>query len=100
MTVSRDVTDRRSASRLDRGIDLGLEAAQSVQDRTISLFSRGQQPAFAGINTFLKAAYCENIRDVGKYDVAILGAPFDMGTTYRPGMPLRAAGGAPHLGAV
>ena len=56
-----------------------------MQDRTISLFSRGQQPAFAGINTFLKAPYCENIRDVGKYDVAIIGAPFDMGTTYRAG---------------
>ena len=56
-----------------------------MQDRTISLFSRGQQPAFAGINTFIKAPYCENIRDVGKYDVAVVGAPFDMGTTYRAG---------------
>jgi agmatinase len=80
-----DISDRRTREQLERGLDLGLEAAPSVQDRTISLFSRGQQPAFAGINTFLKAPYCENIRDVGKYDVAILGAPFDMGTTYRAG---------------
>ncbi len=56
-----------------------------MQDRTISPFARGQQPAFAGINTFIKSPYCENIRDVGKYDVAIVGAPFDMGTTYRAG---------------
>ena len=80
-----DIPDRRTREQLERGIDLGLEAAPSVEDRTISLFSRGQQPAFAGINTFLKAPYCENIRDVGKYDVAIIGAPFDMGTTYRAG---------------
>ena len=81
----KDVTDRRTKEQLERGLDLGLEAAPSVQDRTISLFARGQQPAFAGINTFIKAPYCENIRDVGKYDVAVVGAPFDMGTTYRAG---------------
>jgi agmatinase len=81
----KDITDRRTRESLERGIDLGLEAAPSVQDRTISLFARGQQPAFAGINTFIKAPYCENIRDVGKYDVAVVGAPFDMGTTYRAG---------------
>ena len=81
----KDITDRRTREQLERGLDLGLEAAPSVQDRTISLFSRGQQPAFAGINTFIKAPYCENIRDVGKYDVAVVGAPFDMGTTYRAG---------------
>ena len=80
-----DIKDRREREQLERGLDLGLEAAPSVNDRTISTFSRGQQPAFAGINTFLKAPYCENIRDVGKYDVAIIGAPFDMGTTYRAG---------------
>jgi agmatinase len=77
----KDVGDRKRREQLD----LGLEAAPSVQDRTISLFTRGEYPAFAGINTFTKAPYCENIRDVGKYDVAVVGAPFDMGTTYRAG---------------
>ena len=80
-----DISDRKQREQAERGIDLGLEAAQSVQDRSISTFMRGSQPAFAGINTFLRAPYCENIRDVSKYDVAIIGAPFDMGTTYRPG---------------
>ena len=42
-------------------------------------------PHFAGINTFLKAPYVENVRDVAKYDAAVLGIPFDSGTTYRPG---------------
>jgi agmatinase len=81
----KDITDRKQREEAERGIDLGLEAAASVQDRTISTFARGQQPAFAGINTFRKAPYCENINDVGRYEVAVIGAPFDMGTTYRPG---------------
>ena len=79
------ISDRAQKEAVERGLELGLEAASSVNDRTISTFARGQQPAFAGINTFLKAPYCEDIHGVGKYDVAIVGAPFDMGTTYRPG---------------
>jgi agmatinase len=80
-----DIGDKRQREQAERSLDLGLESAPSVQDRTISLFARGSQPAFAGINTFLRAPYCENIRDVKKYDAAIIGAPFDMGTTYRSG---------------
>jgi len=68
-----------------RGLKFGLEAADSVVDRTISCFSRGHQPAFAGINTFMKAPYCEDVRQVGKYEAAFLGVPFDSATTYRPG---------------
>ncbi len=81
----KDIDDSKQREEAERCLDLGLEAASSVQDRTISTFARGHQPAFAGINTFLKAPYCENIREVGRYDVAIVGAPFDMGTTYRAG---------------
>jgi agmatinase len=40
---------------------------------------------FAGINTFLKSPYVENVRDAGRFDVAVVGVPFDMGTTYRSG---------------
>src|SRR5262245_10131312 len=75
----------RQQEEIDRGLALGLEAADSVVDRTISTFSRGHQPAFAGINTFLKAHYLEDVHRVGEHDVAIVGAPFDMGTTFRPG---------------
>jgi len=88
MRMLRQVTrisGRAQKEAVERGLEFGLEAASSVNDRTISTFARGQQPAFAGINTFLKAPYCEDIHGVGKYDVAIVGAPFDMGTTYRPG---------------
>jgi agmatinase len=80
-----EIPDRRHREAIERGIDLGLEAADSVQDRTISTFSRGYQPAFAGISTFLKAPYLDDVKQVGGHDVAVVGAPFDMGTTFRPG---------------
>ncbi|PSO51979.1 MAG: agmatinase [Cyanobacteria bacterium QH_8_48_120] len=67
------------------GLELGLEAAESIGDRSISTFSRGELPHYAGINTFLKAPYLEDVRQVEKYDVAIMGVPHDSGTTYRPG---------------
>jgi agmatinase len=80
-----DIPDKKQREAVERGLEYGLEAAPSVNDRTISTFARGGQPAFAGINTFLRAPYCEDIHDVSKYEVAIIGAPFDMGTTYRAG---------------
>jgi agmatinase len=80
-----DIPDRKQREAIERGLELGLEAAPSVNDRTISTFARGQQPAFAGINTFRKATYLEDVHEVGKHEVAVLGAPFDMGTTYRAG---------------
>jgi agmatinase len=80
-----DIADRAQREAVERALEYGLEAAPSVQDRTISTFARGQQPAFAGINTFRKAPYLEDVHEVGKHEVAVLGAPFDMGTTYRAG---------------
>src|SRR5882757_1910704 len=68
-----------------RGLELGLPGADSIVDKRIPTFSRGELPHFAGINTFLKAPYVEDVRTCGEYDVAVLGAPFDGGTTYRPG---------------
>ena len=80
-----DISDRKQREAVERALEYGLEAAPSVQDRTISTFARGQQPAFAGINTFRKAPYVEDVHEIGKHEVAVLGAPFDMGTTYRAG---------------
>src|SRR6185295_16076681 len=83
-TLSR-ISQKKQNEEIKRSLEFGLEAANSVIDRTISLFSRGHQPAFAGINTFMKAPYCEDIRQIGKYEAAFVGAPFDSATTYRPG---------------
>ncbi|MDY6827892.1 MAG: agmatinase family protein [Pseudomonadota bacterium] len=68
-----------------RGIEQGLPGADSINDRSIPTFARGELPHFAGINTFMKAPYCEDIHHVGDYDVCVFGVPFDGGTTYRPG---------------
>ena len=66
-------------------LDMGLPGADSITDKSIPTFARGELPHFAGINTFLKAPYVEDVKDVGKYDAAVVGIPFDSGTTYRPG---------------
>ena len=66
-------------------VRVGLAAADSIEDRGISTFARGELPHYAGINTFLKAPYVEDVARVGDYDAAVLGVPFDGGTTYRPG---------------
>jgi agmatinase len=70
---------------LKRGLELGLPGAKCLGDRTIPTFSRGELPHFAGLNTFMKAPYCEDVRKVGDYDVTVVGVPFDGGTTYRAG---------------
>ena len=79
------VSQKKQDEEIARCLEFGLEAAESINDRSISLFSRGHQPAFAGINTFMKAPYCEDVRKVGDYEAAFVGVPFDTGTTYRPG---------------
>lgn len=70
---------------VDQAHRYGLEAAESIVDRRISTFSRGELPHYAGINTFMKAPYIEDVNRVGEFDVAIVGVPHDSGTTYRPG---------------
>jgi len=79
------ISQSKQDEEVARCLELGLEAADSIRDRNISLFSRGHQPAFAGINTFMKTPYCEDVRRVGDYEAAFVGIPFDTGTTYRPG---------------
>jgi agmatinase len=79
------IGDVRWKEELKRNLEHGLPGADSITDRTIPTFARGELPHFAGINTFLKAPYVENVRDVGRYDAAVIGVPFDSGTTYRPG---------------
>lgn len=77
--------DKRWKEEQARSLKLGLSGADSIQDRSIPTFARGELPHFAGINTFLKAPYAEDVRATGNYDAAVIGVPFDGGTTYRPG---------------
>ena len=78
--------ERRWREEVDRALSHGLEAADSITDRTIPTFSRGEIPHFAGERgTFMKCPFVEDVHDVGDAEVAVFGAPLDAGTTYRPG---------------
>jgi agmatinase len=79
--LPKDQADKQQAEVHARG----LEAAASVRDRTIPLFARGNSPRFAGMDTFLRVPYLDDMRDLHGYDVAFVGEPLDTGTTYRPG---------------
>ena len=68
----------------ERAIRLGLPGAESIEDQSISTFARGELPHYAGINTFLKAPYVENVRDAGRYDAAVIGVPFDGAPPFAP----------------
>src|SRR5437016_1472867 len=81
-----ELSTRRLQEEIDRGLAYGLEAAESITDRNISTFVRGELPHFAGeTGTFLKCPYLEDVHEVKDAEVAIFGAPLDTGTTYRPG---------------
>jgi agmatinase len=78
--------NRRHQEEIERGLAYGLEAADSITDRTLPTFARGEIPHFAGERgTFMKCPYLEDVHHVGDAEVAVFGAPLDAGTTYRPG---------------
>ncbi|MDQ6906930.1 MAG: agmatinase [Chloroflexota bacterium] len=61
----------------------GLEAAESIKDRAITLFRRGRWGSQG--NTFIGVPFLEDMRELGGQDVVFVGAPLDTGTTYRAG---------------
>ncbi len=61
----------------------GLDPAESIRDRKMTLFARGWWGVTA--QTFGGSRYLEDARELGGHDVAFVGAPYDGGTTYRPG---------------
>jgi len=83
--AEKELPDTEFQRELARGLELGLPGASSIEDRNIPTFSRGELPHFAGINTFMKAPYLEDVRQCGAYDATVMGVPYDGGTTYRSG---------------
>ena len=82
----RELTRERLKREIQRAHMFGLDPSEAIEDKElVTTFARGELPHFAGINTFLKAPYLEDIRRVGDYEVAVVGCPLDTGTTYRPG---------------
>ena len=81
-----ELSDRNYREGLRRAHELGLPPADSIVDKDeISTFVRNDSLRFAGIQTFLKMPYLEDINLLNQHEVAVVGVPFDTGTTYRPG---------------
>ena len=64
-------------------LEYGLPSAESIRDRTIPLFTRGRWRYNSG--TFMNVELLEDMRNLGGQDVVLIGAPYDGGTTFRPG---------------
>ena len=81
-------------------LETGLTAAPSITDRQISTFSRGELPHFAGINTFLKAPYVEDVHTGGRLRRGGDGRSVRRRDDVPSGDALRAAGDPKDLGAL
>src|SRR5579864_8018623 len=69
---------------VQRALEYGLESADSIRDRNISLFNRGRNEFSSGCR-FMGVPFLEDMRTLGGQDVAIVGVPLDCGTTSRSG---------------
>lgn len=85
MQAEADLPGSGWAQERQWALRMGLTGADSIEDKSIPTFARGELPHYAGINTFLKAPYAEDVTEVKDYDATVLGIPFDGGTTYRAG---------------
>ena len=85
MKAEADIPGSRWDEERRWALKMGLTGADSIEDKSIPTFARGELPHYAGINTFLKAPYAEDVTEVKHYDATVLGIPFDGGTTYRAG---------------
>ena len=67
-----------------QGLAYGLESADSIRDRNISLFERGRGGYSDGCR-FMCMPFLEDMHTLGGQDVAVIGVPLDCGTTFRSG---------------
>src|SRR5260370_30029102 len=77
-------SSKRREELAHEALEYGLESANSIRDRSISLFDRGSN-SFSGGGQFMGVPFLEDMRALGGEDVAIVGVPLDCGTTYRSG---------------
>jgi agmatinase len=80
----RQLPSSKAKEAIQLNLEHGLESAASIRDRTIPLFNRTGL-RFHHWGTFAARPFLRDMRELGGQDVAIVGAPFDGGTTYRPG---------------
>ena len=83
MMHEADLEGTKGKERQEMLLQYGLPSAESIRDRTIPLFTRGRWRYNTG--PFMNIDYLEDMRTLGGQDVVFLGAPYDGGTTFRPG---------------
>jgi agmatinase len=83
MEHEAELTGPKAKERAEQVKLHGLEAAESINDRAITLFRRGRWGMQGG--TFIGVPFLEDMRALGGQDVVFVGAPLDTGTTFRPG---------------
>jgi len=84
MERQAELSGEKASERSEQAKLYGLEAASSIVDRSLTLFRR-EPWTMGGGSTFMQAPFLQDMRQLGGQDVAIVGAPLDTGTTYRPG---------------
>ena len=84
MNREAEWSSKRREELAQQALEYGLESADSIRDRSISLFDRGFN-SFSGGGQFMGVPFLEDMRLLGSQDVAIAGVPLDCGTTYRSG---------------
>ena len=71
-------SSKRREELAHQALEYGLESANSIHDRSISLFDRGSNN-FSGGGQFMGVPFLEDMRALGGEDVAIVGVPLDWG---------------------
>jgi len=84
MERQAELSGKKARERAERAKELGLEAAPSIVDRSLTLFRR-EPWTLGGGNAFMQVSFLEDMRQLGGQDVVFVGAPLDTGTTVRPG---------------
>ena len=84
MERQAELSGKKARERAERAKELGLEAAPSIVDRSLTLFRR-EPWTLGGGNAFMQVSFLEDMRQLGGQDVVFVGAPLNAGTTVRPG---------------
>jgi len=85
MQREAELTGTRGKERAEEARLHGLDSAESIRDRSISLFKRGRFSDAMPNSTFIGVPFLDDMTKLGGQDVAFVGAPLDAGTTYRSG---------------
>ena len=71
MQAEKEIPGSGWAEERKWALRMGLTGADSIEDKSIPTFARGELPHYAGINTFLKAPYAEDVTEVKDYDATV-----------------------------